>query len=85
VTRAGARGTLEAGRIALNEKAGNLSADQANQLSSQLATAQQETAADEQANGGTLSQADEKAINQQENQFSQQIYEAAHGGATPAQ
>jgi len=85
VTRAGAREALEAGRIALNEKAGNLSADQAKQLSSQLATIQQQTAADEQANGGTLSPADAKAINQQENQFSQQIYEAAHSGDTPAQ
>ena len=85
VTRAGAREALEAGRIALDEKAGNLSGDQAKQLSSQLAAIQQQTAADEQADGGTLSPADAKAINQQENQFSHQIYEAAHSGATPAQ
>jgi hypothetical protein len=82
VTLAGAREALEAGRIALNENAGNLGGDQAQQLGSQLGTIHQQIAADEQANGGTLSATDAQAINQLQNQFSQQIYEAAHGGAT---
>ena len=83
VTRAGAREALEAGRIVLNEKAGNLSGDQATQLGSQLGTIQQQIATDKQANGGSLSTTDAQAINQLQNQFSQQIYEAAHGGVTP--
>ena len=83
VTRAGAREAVEAGRIVLNEKAGNLSGDQAKQLGSQLGTIQQQIATDEQGNGGSLSATDAQAINQLQNQISQQIYEAAHGGATP--
>jgi hypothetical protein len=83
-TRAGARETLEAGRIVLNEKAGNLSGDQAQQLGSQLSTIQQQIAADKQADGGTLSSTDAQAINQLQSQLSQQIYATAHG-ATPGQ
>jgi predicted transcriptional regulator len=84
VTRAGERSAVEAGRIVLNEKAGNLTGDQAKQLGSQLATIQQQIAADTQANGGSLSATDAQAINQLQNQLSQQIYEAAHGSATTA-
>jgi len=84
VTLASAREAIEAGRIALNESAGNLSGEQAQQLGSQLGTIQQQIAADEQANGGTLSKADAQAIDQLQNQFSQQIYQAAHG-VTPGQ
>lgn len=80
--RAAARQAVEAGRIALNEKAGNLSSDQAKQLSSQLAAIHKQIVADEQANGGSLSPADAQAINQLQRQLSQQIYQAAHGGAT---
>jgi hypothetical protein len=53
-------------------------------LGSQLATIQQQIAADTQANGGSLSATDAQAINQLQNQLSQQIYEAAHGSATTA-
>jgi hypothetical protein len=84
VTRAGIREAAEAGRIALNEKAGSLSADQAKQLGTQLGTIQQQIATDEQANGGSLSPADAQAINQLQNQLSQQIYVAAHGSGTAA-
>jgi hypothetical protein len=80
-TRAGQREAQEAGRIIANQKAGNLTTAQGQQLSSQLSTIQQQITADEQANGGTLSQTDAKAINQLQNQFSGQIYEAAHGTA----
>jgi hypothetical protein len=81
VTQAGARQDMEAGRIALNVNAGNLSSAQAQPLSSQLGTIQQQIVADEQANGGTLSTTDAQAINQLQNQLSQQIYDTAHGGA----
>ncbi len=85
VTRAGAREDLQSGRIALNEKAGNLSSAQAQQLSSQLGAIHQQIVTDEQANGGALSPADAQAINQQQTQLSQQIYTDAHGGTSPGQ
>jgi hypothetical protein len=83
VTKAGTREAVQAGRIALNETAGNLSSDQAKQLSSQLSTIQQQIASDEQANGGSLSAADAKTINQAQSQLSQQIYDTAHSASTP--
>jgi hypothetical protein len=84
-TVAGTRQTLQAGRIALNEQAGNLTRTQAQQLASQLSATQQQIAAHEQANGGSLSPADAQAINQLQNQASQQIYQAAHPGSTTGQ
>ena len=83
VTKADFRSTVQAGRIVLNEKAGNLSSDQATQLGAQLSTIQQQIATDKQANGGTLSTADAQAINQAQNQLSQQIHLDARGATTP--
>jgi hypothetical protein len=83
--QAAVREAVAAGRIVLNEKAGNLSGDQAQQLGSQLGTIQKQIATDEQANGGTLSATDAQAINQLQNQFSQQIYDMAHSVTTPDQ
>ncbi|HLY19150.1 MAG TPA: hypothetical protein VKR61_18105 [Bryobacteraceae bacterium] len=77
-TLAGTRQAMEAGRIALNSKAGNLTGDQAQQLASQLGTIHQQIVTDKQADGGSLSQADAQAINQLESQLSQQIYQTAH-------
>ena len=77
VPQATTREALEAGRIVLNEKAGNLSSEQAQQLGSQLGTIQQQIATDEQANGGTLSPTAAQAINQLQSQLSQQIQETA--------
>jgi hypothetical protein len=82
VTRAGAREAVQAGRIALNETAGNLTSAQAGQLSSQISTTQQQIASDKQANGGSLSAADAKAINQTQNQLSRQIYDTAHSATS---
>ena len=84
VPQSSAREAVEAGRIVLNEKAGNLSGNQAQQLGSQLGTIRQQIATDEQANGGTLTATDAQAINQLQNQFGQQIYQAAHPGVTPS-
>jgi hypothetical protein len=75
------RQALLAGRIVLNEKAGNLSSDQAKGLGSQLGAIQQQIATDEQADGGTLSATDAQAINQLQSQLSQQIRETVHGYA----
>jgi hypothetical protein len=84
VPQATSREAVQAGRIVLNQKAGNLSTDQAQQLSSQLGAIHQQIATDDQANGGTLSATDAQAINQMQNQLSQQIYQTAHPGVTPA-
>jgi hypothetical protein len=73
-----AREAVEAGRIALNEKAGNLNADQAGQLYSQFGTIHQQIVTDTQADGGKLSPSDARAINQSQSQLSQQIYDTAH-------
>ena len=84
VPQAAAREAVEAGRIALNVKDGELSNGQAQQLGSQLGAIHQQIASDEQADGGTLSPADEQAIGRLQNQLSQQIHQEAHGaGAEP--
>jgi len=77
-TGTGRRDSIEAGRIALNEHAGNLSSAQSQQLGSQLSTIQQQIVTDQQANGGTLTPTDAQAINQLQSQLSQQIYNTAH-------
>jgi hypothetical protein len=74
------RGDVEAGRIAMDETAGSISSDQAQQLDSQLSTIHQQMVTDMQANGGTLTPAEAQAINQLQSQLSQQISHAAHGG-----
>lgn len=83
VPQASQREALQAGRIVLNEKAGNLTSGQAQQLGSQVNTIQQQIASDEQANGGTLSSTDAQAINQLQTQLSQQIYQATHPAVGP--
>lgn len=75
------RQSLEAGRIVLNEKAGNLTSGQAKELGSQLGTIQQQIATDTQADGGKLSASDAQAINQLQDQLSQQIRATAQGYA----
>ncbi|MGA2741464.1 MAG: hypothetical protein ABSG65_29020 [Bryobacteraceae bacterium] len=82
-TQAAGRDAVQAGRIALNQQAGRLNGGQATQLGSQLSTIQQQIATDEQANGGTLSSTDAQAINQLQNQFSQQIEQTARSITTP--
>lgn len=82
VTQAGARLSFEAGRIALNEKAGNLTAGQAQQLASQLGLIEHQIAANEQP-GAPSSPTEGTAISQLENMLSQEIYQTAHGAATP--
>jgi hypothetical protein len=79
------REAVEAGRITLDQKAGHLIGSQATQLGAQLSTIQQQIAADLQANGGALSSTDAQAINQLQNQLSQQIEQAAHSVTTPNQ
>lgn len=73
----------EAGRIALNSAAGNLTSDQTTQLYQQVASIQAQIAADKQANGGTLSSGDAQTIDQLQSQLSGTIYTDAHNGAAP--
>lgn len=77
------RDTLQTGRIALNEKAGNITSDQATQLYSQIAANQKQLAADKAADGGTLNAADAQSIETAQTVSGQQIYTAAHNGAPP--
>lgn len=77
-----ARAVLEAGRIAVDAKSGNLTGSQATQLSAQLSTIGQQISADKQANGGTLTTADAASIFSAQNQFGQQIYADNNAGKT---
>ena len=61
--------------------AGNITADQASEVSGQLTSIQKEIAADKANNGGTLSDADAQAINQLQSEMRQQIYGDAHHSA----
>ena len=79
----GSRSLLQVSRIGLNVKAGKLTSTQASQFYSQVSANQKQITADKAANGGTLSAADAKTIQQSETQTGQQIYTAAHNGATP--
>lgn len=83
INRAGLREVLQAGRIALNEKAGKLSSDQAGQLYSQFGTIHQQISVDEAAAGGKLSGDDVRAINHLQNKLSLQIYDAVHDVSSP--
>lgn len=77
------RQAMLTGRIVLNQQAGNLNSQQAGELGTQVGTIQQQIAADLQADGGTLNSSDAQAINQMQNQLSQQIRDTAHDVWTP--
>jgi len=83
VTKIGVREAVQAGRIAVNQTAGNLSSAQAAELYSQTAGIQQQIVTDQHANGGSLSAADVTAINHSQNQLSQQIYDTVHVASSP--
>ena len=76
------RQLLQAGRIALDEKAGLLTSDQATSLYSQVASTQPQIATDKTAGGGTLNAGDAQSIQQLQDQTSQLIYSDAHNGAS---
>ncbi len=80
----GTRDLIQTGRIALNVKAGNITSSQASQLYSQVSVLQKQIAADKAANGGSLNASDVQSLEQTATQTSQQIYSAAHDGATPS-
>jgi len=69
-------------RIANGVKSGQLTAGETANLESKEAAINGETRADRAANGGKLTAADKKQVNQQQNQLSKQIYDDKHNANT---
>jgi hypothetical protein len=69
-------------RIAQGVKSGQLTAGETARLENQQQGIHREVAADRQANGGKLTGADRRAINQSENRASRNIYNKKHNGRT---
>jgi hypothetical protein len=85
INKADVRVALQGGRSALNEKAGSLTSDQAQQLYSQVTNIYKQVVADQKANGGSLTTSEAPAMQQSQNQLSEEIYDMAHGvTAAPA-
>ena len=69
-------------RIANGVRSGQLTAGETANLEKKEAAINKETAADRKANGGTLTNAEKKQINQQQNQVSKDIYKDKHNANT---
>jgi hypothetical protein len=68
-------------RIAQGVKSGQLTAGETSRLENREQGINREVSADKQANGGKLTGADRKAINQSQNRTSRSIYRDKHNGA----
>jgi hypothetical protein len=69
-------------RIAQGVKSGQLTAGETARLENREQGINREVSADKQANGGKLTGADKKAINQSQNKASRSIYRDKHNGRT---
>jgi hypothetical protein len=69
-------------RIAQGVRSGQLTAGETARLENQQQGIHREAAADRQANGGKLTGADRRAINQSQNRASRNIYNKKHNGRT---
>jgi hypothetical protein len=69
-------------RIANGVKSGQLTAGETASLETKEAAINGETRADRAANGGKLTAAEKKQVNQQQNQLSKQIYQDKHNANT---
>jgi hypothetical protein len=69
-------------RIAQGVKSGQLTAGETAKLENQQQGINKEVSGMRQANGGKLTQADKKAVNQQQNQASKNIYNKKHNART---
>jgi hypothetical protein len=69
-------------RIAQGVKSGQLTAGETAKLENQQQGINKEVGGMRQANGGTLTNADKKAVNQQQNQASKNIYNKKHNART---
>ena len=67
-------------RIAQGVKSGQLTPGETAKLEKQQQGINRETAGMREANGGKLTQADKRAVNQQQNQASRNIYNKKHNG-----
>ncbi|MGD0361472.1 MAG: hypothetical protein ABSC93_11410 [Bryobacteraceae bacterium] len=83
LSQAALREVALTGRVAANAESGNLTSDQSQQLYTQISSIHSQIVADQKADGGTLSPADAKAVQQAQNQLSQTVYGDAHDGAAP--
>ena len=68
-------------RIAQGVKSGQLTAGETSRLENREQGINREVSADKQANGGKLTGADRKTINQSQNRASRSIYRDKHNGA----
>ncbi len=68
-------------RIAQGVKSGQLTAGETSRLENREQGINREVSADKQANGGKLTGADRKAINQSQNRTSRSIYRDKHNNA----
>ena len=74
----GARSENQQDRIANGVASGKLNAGQTARLEKGEASINKEVKADRSANGGKLTAAERKQVNQQQNQESRKIYRAKH-------
>ncbi len=81
ISRAGARGYLQLGRISHGLKTGKLNMDQAKTLVKAEVALQEQIATAKAANGGNLNILQALNAGQDLNQISKQIYDATHSGA----
>jgi len=79
---AGQRRENQQDRIAQGARSGQLTAGETARLENQQQGINREAAADRQANGGHLTGADRRAINQSQNRASRNIYNKKHNGRT---
>jgi hypothetical protein len=78
----GQRDENQQDRIAQGVRSGQLTAGETAKLENQQQGIHREAAADRQANGGKLTGADRRAINQSQNRASRNIYNKKHNGRT---
>jgi hypothetical protein len=71
-------------RINQGVKSGKLTEQQAQQLKQEDNQIRQEERAMAAQNGGHITKAEQKSLNQQENAVSKEIYQEKHAGQTPA-
>ena len=78
----GQRRQAQQDRIAQGVKSGQLTPGETSKLENQQQGINKEVGGMRQANGGKLTTADKKAVNQQQNQASKNIYNKKHNAAT---
>jgi hypothetical protein len=84
-SKVGKRQENQQDRIAQGIKSGQLTAGETAKLENQQKGINQQVAADRKANGGTLTAAEKKQINKEQNAASKNIYHKKHNAKTQAQ